>query len=153
MNMTGVVGDAPPCPHCGDTWDDTIEFRTGRRLRPQAGDFGMCCECLGVFGYEPCAIGLIRVLVSDADKKRMARQPAKLEEIKAIKELLTKSKAKQLTYVEYELLKRTATEEEWGEVCDRIKSARDGAYPTEWFMRIVASGFMAKQVAKWKEKV
>ena len=46
-------------------------------------------------------------------------------------------------------LGKTRNEREWGEVCDRIKAARGGNYPREWFRRIVVSGFMAQTQRSW----
>lgn len=56
-----------------------------------------------------------------------------------------------LTDAEMFDLGKTRSEEEWGEVCDRIKAARGGHYLCEWFRRIVLSGFMAKTQATWRK--
>ena len=54
-----------------------------------------------------------------------------------------------LTDAEIIDLGKTRNEREWGEVCDRIKAARGGNYPREWFRRIVVSGFMAQTQRSW----
>lgn len=55
-----------------------------------------------------------------------------------------------LTDAEMLDLGKTRSDREWGDVCDRIKAARDGQYPCEWFRRIVLSGFMAQTQKSWR---
>ena len=57
--------------------------------------------------------------------------------------------AEKLTDDEMFDLGKTRSEREWNAVCDRIKAARGGHYPIEWFRRIVRSGFMAKTQKTW----
>lgn len=54
-----------------------------------------------------------------------------------------------LTDAEIIDLGKTRDEREWNDVCDRIKAARGGNYPREWFNRIVRSGFMAQTQRSW----
>lgn len=55
-----------------------------------------------------------------------------------------------LTDAEMIDLGKTRNDREWGDVCDRIKAARDGQYPREWFPRVVLSGFMAQTQKSWR---
>lgn len=56
-----------------------------------------------------------------------------------------------LTDAEMFDLGKTRSVEEWGEVCDRIKAARGGYYPREWFTRIVLSKFMNEVQVTWRK--
>lgn len=146
------MSDAQPCPHCGDTYDDNYELRAARRGVAQDGDFGVCVVCLGVYIYEAGAFGILfRRLLTDADKAEMLRHPCWIEDIQKAKEHIVQGKKRKLTPREWDELKATRSEQEWDNVCDRIKAGRDGAYPTEWFMKVIATGFLAAQQQKWKQ--
>lgn len=49
-------------------------------------------------------------------------------------------------------LGKTRSESEWNDVCDRIKAARGGHYPEDWFRRVNMSGFMAQTVRTWTKE-
>lgn len=148
-----IIGDASPCPHCGDQWDDVADYNGDRSRKPADGDFGMCVECLGVYVYTFGPLGRFRRHVSPEEKARLAKDQPLLQHLQMVKRNLLEKKSRLLTYTEEQRLKLTTSEEEWGEVCDAIKAARDGAYPQEWFLKIVASGFMATQQKRWKARV
>jgi len=57
-----------------------------------------------------------------------------------------------LTEVELGLLLAASSESEWGEACDKIKSARNGQYPYDWFAKILATGFMTAKQKEWAAK-
>lgn len=57
--------------------------------------------------------------------------------------------ADKLTDAEMFDLGKTRSGVEWNEICNRIKKARGGHYPREWFARIIRSGFMARIEATW----
>lgn len=50
-----------------------------------------------------------------------------------------------LTDAEYRELVATSTEEEWNASCDRIKAARGGEYPSDWFPRMMVSGIVGQK--------
>jgi hypothetical protein len=50
-------------------------------------------------------------------------------------------------------LGKTRSAREWDDVCDRIKAARGGHYPPDWWARIQQSGFMAQTERTWKPEV
>lgn len=54
-----------------------------------------------------------------------------------------------LTDEEIIRLKATKSEQEWNDVCDEIKTARDGQYPNDWFMRVMVSGLAEQIKARW----
>jgi hypothetical protein len=47
-----------------------------------------------------------------------------------------------LTEAEYENLLQSRNNQDWANACDRVKNARNGAYPRDWFQRIILSGVM-----------
>lgn len=57
--------------------------------------------------------------------------------------------AEKLTDAEMFDLGQTRNEIEWNAVCDRIKAARGGHYPREWFNRIIRSGFLTQTKRSW----
>ena len=34
------------------------------------------------------------------------------------------------------------TEHEWNDLCSKMKAARDGQYPSDWYVKIIATGFI-----------
>lgn len=49
-----------------------------------------------------------------------------------------------ITEEEPAALGRCRSESERNEVCDRIKAARGGAYPIDWYDRVMRSGLCAR---------
>ena len=45
-----------------------------------------------------------------------------------------------LTEVEYNELVNARSEEEWEVACGRVKDARGGHYPADWYAKILRSG-------------
>ncbi len=56
-----------------------------------------------------------------------------------------------LTEAEFLDLTSTKNEEEWNAACDRVKAARDGAYPPDWWPRMMLSGVMHRHFATWRK--
>jgi len=56
-----------------------------------------------------------------------------------------------LTDEEIQLLLNTKSETEWNATCDKVKHARGGQYPHDWFMRVVVSGLMTIVSDSWKK--
>jgi hypothetical protein len=52
-----------------------------------------------------------------------------------------------LTEDEYVDLLATRNGREWDRACDRVKAARNGQYPYDWFSRMNRSGVMARHFA------
>lgn len=59
--------------------------------------------------------------------------------------------SQQLTDEEFHRILSANNEEEWNAACDAVKKTRNGRYPDEWFMRMNASGLMAKIFASFRE--
>lgn len=59
------------------------------------------------------------------------------------------SSPNQLVADEYTKLKAAKSAEEWDEVCDEIKAARGGQYPSDWYQRVILSGFAASVQMNW----
>lgn len=55
-----------------------------------------------------------------------------------------------LTDDEMKALKNTKSSVEWNAQCDKIKRARNGEYPPDWWAKIQLSGFMHSVAANWK---
>jgi L-rhamnose mutarotase len=55
-----------------------------------------------------------------------------------------------LTEAEMAKLRNTKNESEWNAVCDEIKAARNGAYPPDWFAKMMMTGLMSAIAATWK---
>ena len=47
-------------------------------------------------------------------------------------------------------LKATKNEQEWNKVCDQIKAARNGKYPSDWYAKVMASGLAARITLGWQ---
>lgn len=58
----------------------------------------------------------------------------------------------ELTAKEIKELESTLSEIEWNAVCDRIKEVRSNQYPSDWYKRIVLSGFMARVASSWGDR-
>ncbi len=54
-----------------------------------------------------------------------------------------------LTEEELAALKATANENEWNAACDRIKDARSGQYPPDWWTVMMQSGLSREIMARW----
>jgi hypothetical protein len=54
-----------------------------------------------------------------------------------------------LTEAEMIELKNTTNESEWNAVCDKIKAARKGSYPPDWFNKVLLTGVISEIAAKW----
>lgn len=54
-----------------------------------------------------------------------------------------------LTEEEITRLKATKSEQEWNDVCDEIKTARNGQYAPDWWARIMVSGLARQIKARW----
>lgn len=57
---------------------------------------------------------------------------------------------KPLTDAELSALKSARNKKEWNQVCDAVKAARDGAYSSDWYARVILSGVAAERVSAWK---
>lgn len=57
-----------------------------------------------------------------------------------------------LTDDEMASLVATKNELDWNAACNRIKSARGGVYPNDWWSRLQLTGLMARIVASWSAK-
>lgn len=49
-----------------------------------------------------------------------------------------------LTDEELQLLETVNTEDEWNDACDKVKKARGGKYPPDWYARVIAGGVIAR---------
>lgn len=54
-----------------------------------------------------------------------------------------------LTTPEFEALQETKSEKEWNDLCDTIKDKRDGAYPEDWFERVILTGMISFAQQNW----
>lgn len=54
-----------------------------------------------------------------------------------------------ITEQELAMLEAVATEDEWNEACDKIKKARNGTYPPDWWTRVRLSGMMGRIVKRF----
>ena len=50
---------------------------------------------------------------------------------------------------EIERLRTTNNEREWNAACDDVKRARGGAYPHDWFAKVIAGSIGAEAQARW----
>lgn len=55
-----------------------------------------------------------------------------------------------LTEQELTKLKATKNETEWTTICDKVKATRNGQYPQDWFVKVLASGLAYKAQNSWK---
>lgn len=53
-----------------------------------------------------------------------------------------------LTEAELNELKNTKNETEWNALCDKIKAARKGSYPPDWFNKVLLTGVISEIAAK-----
>jgi len=56
-----------------------------------------------------------------------------------------------LTDEEMNRLRSSKSAWEWAIACDAVKCARDGAYPHDWFRKVLASGLLHELQQKWVE--
>jgi hypothetical protein len=54
-----------------------------------------------------------------------------------------------LTEAEMKDLQSANSETEWNLVCDRVKGARNGIYPPDWFAQVVVAGVAASAHLRW----
>ena len=54
-----------------------------------------------------------------------------------------------ITQEELELLDSCQSAKDWGQACDKIKKARGGEYPPDWWDKVKLSGMMDKILARW----
>ncbi len=59
---------------------------------------------------------------------------------------------KPLTKDELDLLETSRTEAEWDSVCDMIKADRGGAYPPDWYPRVLASGLALRKGRQFHQR-
>jgi len=56
-----------------------------------------------------------------------------------------------ITDEEIKALENTKSEDEWNAECDKIKRARDGQYPPDWWAGVSQSGLMHRVHLSWAE--
>ena len=54
-----------------------------------------------------------------------------------------------ITEEELVKLSETKCNNDWSEVCDDIKSAHGGEYPSDWFAKVMLGGVAAAARARW----
>ena len=54
-----------------------------------------------------------------------------------------------LTREEMDLLTACQSEEDWNSACEAIKIVRGGAYPPDWYSRVLGNGLMDNIVGRW----
>jgi hypothetical protein len=57
-----------------------------------------------------------------------------------------------LTEEEFAELESCETEAAWFDICQRVKAARGGQYPNDWFPRVVCSGLARERIARWSTR-
>lgn len=50
---------------------------------------------------------------------------------------------------ELQALTDSKSEVEWNKICDKVKKDRDGAYPGDWYAKVIASGLARKKQLEW----
>lgn len=55
-----------------------------------------------------------------------------------------------ITDDELAALEAVRSAKEWDAACDRIKAAREGVYPPDWWERVNLSGMMHRILSRWK---
>ena len=56
---------------------------------------------------------------------------------------------KNLTDTEMSLLNGCQSADDWSNACDKIKKARGGEYPEDWWDKVKLSGMMDRILARW----
>ena len=54
-----------------------------------------------------------------------------------------------LTDEELKSLEACQSGEDWRNACDKIKAARDGMYPDDWWDKVKLSGMMDRIMGRW----
>jgi hypothetical protein len=54
-----------------------------------------------------------------------------------------------ITEAEITMLESCNNEREWDDACDAVKKARDGQYPSDWWVRVMKSGLATQLATKW----
>lgn len=57
-----------------------------------------------------------------------------------------------LTDEEFKDLTSAKNEEEWNAAYDRVKEARQGQYPRDWWPRMMLSGVMRRVFDSWEKR-
>jgi len=57
--------------------------------------------------------------------------------------------AQNITDEELQMIETVQTEQQWSEACLKIKRARQGAYPPDWWPKVKTSGLMDRVVARF----
>lgn len=57
-----------------------------------------------------------------------------------------------ITDEELNMLEACNTEEQWNAACDRIKGARGGTYPEDWFFKVLVSGMVGRITARFPRR-
>ena len=58
-----------------------------------------------------------------------------------------------LTDAELQQLEAATSEAAWNDTCDAVKKLRAGAYPADWFSKVVESGLSGKKSAAFREAI
>lgn len=56
---------------------------------------------------------------------------------------------KNITEEELQALRETRNADDWSRVCNQIKTARRGAYPPDWWPKVMASGLVEEIRQSW----
>jgi len=56
---------------------------------------------------------------------------------------------KKLTQQEMDLLASCYSEDDWEMACEAIKEVRGGAYPPDWYSRVLGNGLMDNILSRW----
>lgn len=62
---------------------------------------------------------------------------------------LNKKNMNNLTPSELEMLDQCQSSKQWNDACDKIKAARNGNYPDDWWAVMKLSGKMDEILARW----
>lgn len=57
-----------------------------------------------------------------------------------------------LTEEEFAEIQSCESEAVWFDICRRVKEARGGQYPNDWFPRVVNSGLASERIALWSSR-
>lgn len=49
-----------------------------------------------------------------------------------------------ITESELSELKACQSDQQWNDVCDKVKRARGGQYPPDWYPKVILSGLLAQ---------
>jgi hypothetical protein len=57
-----------------------------------------------------------------------------------------------ITESELFMLKETTNAQEWNSACDKIKRARNGQYPEDWYERVMLPGVIREAAERFKKQ-